>query len=168
MPKSLGLEGCDTAISQAQGCHPEYRMAEWGSLLNSLCFRKGLTRTKEVNFIFEKEGNFLRSSERSTDVYISYWCQAEPCGAPGHGGVFCPPFHVGKTPASMTFSEFQRSKWSKVKLLSHVWLFATLWTVHYRVPPSMGFSKQEYWSGLPFPSPRDLPNPGIKLRSPAL
>ena len=42
----------------------------------------------------------------------------------------------------------------KVKSLSHVRLFETPWTVAYQAPPSMGFSKQEYWSGLPFPSPR--------------
>ena len=45
---------------------------------------------------------------------------------------------------------------------------ATPWTVACRAPLSMGFSRQEYWSGLPFPSPGDLPNPGIKPRSPAL
>ena len=56
----------------------------------------------------------------------------------------------------------------KVKLLSPGRLFATPWTVAYKVPPSMGFSRQEYWSGLPFPSPGDLPNPGIEPRSPAL
>ena len=56
----------------------------------------------------------------------------------------------------------------KVKLLSCVWLFATLWTVAYKAPPTMGFSRQEYWSGLPFHSPGDLPNPGIKPGSPAL
>ena len=56
----------------------------------------------------------------------------------------------------------------KVKLLSHVLLFATPWTVAYYAPLSMGFSRQEYWSGLPFPSPEDLPDPGIKPRSPAL
>ena len=45
-------------------------------------------------------------------------------------------------------------KWKvKVKLLSHVWFFATPWTVAYQAPPSMGFSRQEYWSGLPLPSP---------------
>ena len=43
-----------------------------------------------------------------------------------------------------------------------------LWTLAHKVPPSMGFSRQEYWSGLPFPSPGDLPNPGIKPRSPTL
>ena len=50
----------------------------------------------------------------------------------------------------------------KVKSLSRVWLFATPWTVVCQVPSSMGFSRQEYWSGLPFPSPGDLPNPGIE------
>ena len=49
--------------------------------------------------------------------------------------------------------------------------FATPWTVAHQAPLSMGFSKQEYWSGLPFPLPEDLPDPGIKpmsLESPAL
>ena len=55
-----------------------------------------------------------------------------------------------------------------VKLLSHVRLFATPWTVTYQAPLSMGFYRQEYWSGLPFPSPGDLPNPGMEPRSPAL
>ena len=45
---------------------------------------------------------------------------------------------------------------------------ATPWTVACQAPLSMGFSRQEYWSGLPFPSPRDLPDPGIKPRSSAL
>ena len=57
---------------------------------------------------------------------------------------------------------------SEVKSLSHVQLFATPWTVACQAPLSMGFSTQEYWSGLPFPSPEDLPNPGIKPGSPAL
>ena len=56
----------------------------------------------------------------------------------------------------------------KVKSLSRVRLFATPWTVAYWASPSMGFSRQRYWSGLPFPSPEDLPDPGIKPRSPAL
>ena len=56
----------------------------------------------------------------------------------------------------------------KVKLLGGVQFFVTLWTVARQAPLSMGFSRQEYWSGLPFPSPGDLPNPGIKPRSPML
>ena len=57
---------------------------------------------------------------------------------------------------------------SVVQLLSHVRLFATPWTIAHQAPLSMGFSRQEYWSRLPFPSPGDLPDPGIKPASPAL
>ena len=56
----------------------------------------------------------------------------------------------------------------KVNLLSPVRLFATPWTIAHQAPLSMGFSRQEYWNGLPFLSPGDLPNPGIEPRSPAL
>ena len=56
----------------------------------------------------------------------------------------------------------------EVKSLSRVRLFATPWTVAYKAPLSMVFSRQEYWSGLPFPSPGDLPHPGIEPRSPTL
>ena len=56
----------------------------------------------------------------------------------------------------------------KVKLLSRVRLFATPWSVANQAPLSMEFSRQEYWSELPFPSPWDLPDPGIEPRSPTL
>ena len=56
----------------------------------------------------------------------------------------------------------------KVKSLSCVRLFATPWTVAYQASLSMGFSRQEYWSGLPLPSPGDVPDPGIEPASPAL
>ena len=59
-------------------------------------------------------------------------------------------------------------KRSEVKSLSRVQLFATPWTVVHQAPWSMGFSRREYWSGLPFPSLGDLPNPGIEPRSPTL
>ena len=55
-----------------------------------------------------------------------------------------------------------------VKSLSHVRFFATPWTVAHQVPWSTGFSRHEYWSGLPFSSPGGLPDPGIEPRSPAL
>ena len=55
-----------------------------------------------------------------------------------------------------------------MKSLSHVRLFATPWTVACQAPQSMGFSRQECWSELPFPSPGYLPDPGIEPRSPAL
>ena len=53
-----------------------------------------------------------------------------------------------------------------VSVLSHIWLFATALTAACQAPLSMGFPRQEYWSGLPFPSPGDLSNPGIETRSP--
>ena len=93
---------------------------------------------------------------------------------------------------AMSFSNAWKGK-VKVKLLSHVWLFATTWTAAYQAPSSMGFSRQEYWSAvplpwepvdfslqtplsmgfsrqeywswLPCPSPGDLPNPGIEPMS---
>ena len=55
-----------------------------------------------------------------------------------------------------------------MKSLGHVRLFVTPWTVTYQATLTMGFSRQKYWSGLPFPSPGDLLDPGIKPRSPAL
>ena len=55
-----------------------------------------------------------------------------------------------------------------VKSLSHVPLFGTPWTVALQAPPSMGLARQEYWSELPFPSPEDLPHPGLEPTSPAL
>ena len=62
---------------------------------------------------------------------------------------------------------FLQRKKVKVKSLSCVLLFVTPWTVAYQAPPSMGFSRQEYWSGLPFPSPGDLADPGVKPGSPS-
>ena len=54
-----------------------------------------------------------------------------------------------------------------VCVLGHIQLFATPWTVARQVPLSMGFSRQEYWTGLPFPTPGDLPDPEIEPASPA-
>ena len=53
-------------------------------------------------------------------------------------------------------------------VLSHVQLFVTLWTVAFQAPLSLGFSQQEYWSGLPFPLPGVLPDPGMETGSPTL
>ena len=55
-----------------------------------------------------------------------------------------------------------------VRVLSHlssIQLFVMVWTIAHQAPLSMGFSRQEHWSGLPFPSPEDLPNPGIEPAS---
>ena len=73
----------------------------------------------------------------------------------------CPNFST-ENHASQTLSVL--CGWS----LSCIWLFVTPWTVAHQVPLSWGFFRQEYWSGLPCPPPGNLPNPGIKPRSPAL
>ena len=56
----------------------------------------------------------------------------------------------------------------RAQLLSHVWLFITPWTVAHQTPLSMGFPRQEHWSGLPCPPPGDLPDPGTEPASPTL
>ena len=63
---------------------------------------------------------------------------------------------------------YQWAQYESLISLSRIWLFVTPWTVAHQAPPSMGFSRQEYWSGLPFPSPGELPYPGIEPGSPAL
>ena len=73
----------------------------------------------------------------------------------------------GKTIA-LTRQTFVGKVKVKVKLHSRVQLFETPWTVAHQAPLSIGFSRQKYWSGLPFPSPGDLPDPGIEPRSPTL
>ena len=76
---------------------------------------------------------------------------------------------MSKEPSKSTHTLLLRSfkcphQFSSVQLLSHVLLFATSWTVAHQAPVSMEFSRPEYWSGLLFPSPVDLPDPGIKPR----
>ena len=72
------------------------------------------------------------------------------------------------TEKNNTITEIKNTLKVKVKSLSRVRFFATPWTIAYQAPPSMGFSRQECWSGLPFLSPGDIPDPGIKPGSPAL
>ena len=71
-------------------------------------------------------------------------------------------------PATLWVLEQKEALKVKVESLSRVRLSATPRTAACQAPPSMGFSRQEYWSGLPFPSPGDLPDPGMEPRSPAL
>ena len=78
-----------------------------------------------------------------------------------------PCFRALRVPLSPSRTSFLCSLVVVVKSLSRVRLFATPWTVACQAPPSMGFSRQEYWSGLSFSSPGDLPDPGIEPGSPA-
>ena len=79
-------------------------------------------------------------------------------------------FHKPEVLISVTGDDCRRIA-CVINHFSSVQLFATPWTIVSQAPLSMSFSRQEYWSGLPFPPPRDLPNPGIEpvsLRPPAL
>ena len=74
-----------------------------------------------------------------------------------------PALQVDSLPAELQGNSiYTYMKWSEMKLLSRVWLFATPWTLACQAPPSMGLSRQEFWSGLPFPS---LPGAGEAFRS---
>ena len=86
------------------------------------------------------------------------------------------PGGLGRMPLPLRPFVFSSMKWRVLVLppptvicsiFSRVWLFATLWTEACQAPLSLGFLRQEYWSGLPFPSPGGLPEPGIKPGSPA-
>ena len=82
-------------------------------------------------------------------------------------------FFLNTIPRNQTFSTLltaliQSNKHLLILMLSHVQLVPTPWTVACQAPLSMGFSRQEYWSGLPFLPSEDLPDPGIEPRSPAL
>ena len=76
----------------------------------------------------------------------------------------------GSHPCLLHVLHWQASSWTLAPLLlllllscfSRVWLFATPWTAAYQAPPSMGFSRQEYWSGLPLPSPSTSGKPKVK------
>ena len=73
-----------------------------------------------------------------------------------------PSLQVGSLPPAPPGKPIEQYK-VKLRLHSRVLPFATPRTIAYQAPQSMGFSRQEYWSGLPFPSPGDLPDPGIDL-----
>ena len=69
---------------------------------------------------------------------------------------------------ALTLYSYSTIKWKWSEVTQSCLIFETPWTVAHQAPPSTGFSRQEYWSGLPFPSPGDLPNQGIEPRSPSL
>ena len=104
-----------------------------------------------------------------------YICTVEPCPTAQENGALVLLWHrwtqkiyLGKAARPQRSCILFGLRRLKVKSLGHVWLFATPWTVAYQASPSMGFSRQQYWSGLPFPSPGDLPDPGVEPGSPAL
>ena len=103
----------------------------------------------------------------SQDLFLT---QSLALGCPGEDVTLGEAAQIAEADAEAdnswrTWPQLLGRKW---KSLSHVWLFVTPWTVAWQAPLSMEFSRQDYWRGLPCPSPGDLPDPGFKLRSLAL
>ena len=93
---------------------------------------------------------------------------APRCKGKGTAGYsHCPAPHLASKCSAAKLTS-QLGEALKVKPLSRVQLFVTPWTVAYQAPLSIAFSRQEYWSGLTFLPPGDLPDPRIEARSPAL
>ena len=115
-------------------------------------------------------GVFIRTGyKHMTEHHVPTEAHTEAAASQGTSRIAGNHQNLGRDKERFSSLGFKESmKWSEVKSLSCVWLFATPWTVAYQAPPAMGFSRQECWSRLPFPSPGDLPDPGIEPRSPAL
>ena len=99
-----------------------------------------------------------------------WWCRVPSLATslgmwPSYKLIWCPD--QGRTPDAWIPHTGGKKKW-KCWLFSCVQLFATPWTVAHQAPLCMGFPRQEYWTGLPFPSLGDLSDPGIESVSPAL
>ena len=120
-----------------------------------------------------RSGNFKESKWSILFIWYSgYWVIAAAAAAKSHHlcPILCDPID-GSPPGSavpgilpartlewVTISSSNAWKWKvKVKSRSRVWLWATPWTGAHQAPPSMGFSRQEYWSGVPLPSPWVIP-----------
>ena len=138
-------------------------------------FRKGRGTRDQIGnicWIIEK----VRDSRKH--LLLLYWvCQSLWLCGSKHTGKFFKKWEYETTlPAWEICMQIKKQQLEldmeqqerKKKLLSHVQLFVTLWTVAYQAPLSMGFSRQRYWSGLPFPPPGDLPDSGIEHKSPTL
>ena len=89
-------------------------------------------------------------------------------GSPATGSLRSPlPASWDWSPGRKAVGRYISRDCMRANSLSHAQLFATLWTVAHKAPLSMGFLRQEYWNGWPFPPPGYLPNPGIEPKPPA-
>ena len=137
----------------------EARICRWGNInvstwkgyLASLIIKERQIKTAErpcfLFFILSKAAPAAAKSLQSCPTLCNP-IDGSPPSSP------VPGILQARTLEWVAISFSNAGKWNvKVKLLSHVWLLATWWTAAYQAPPSMGFSRQEYWSGVPLPSP---------------
>ena len=116
-----------------------------------------------------KEGYFPRRLQRELLLLLSRFSRVRLCATPidsSPPGFPVPGILQARTLEWVAISFSNAWKWKvKVKSLSHARLLVTPWTAAYQGPPSMGFSRQEYWSGVPLPSPSERPGPAKNLIS---
>ena len=115
---------------------------------------------QDIHFPFAKEISFSKGASSTTLIYHAFLT---------HFLVILPQFTFLEAPVPFScLVTIYCAVGIHAQLLSHVQLSVITWIVAYQAPLLTKLSWQEYWSGLPFPSPGDLPNPGIKPKSPAL
>ena len=184
------LEWGATAFSRSQTWgNPKCQTPEAKTNFSSSLFHellRGSVRCNLFSKVLESLSTFhlLTRSQNSEDCHCSaHWThllaltpEVQPC-FPATGlkeekwkaYEICFPFHCNILRLSVCVCVCWGWGWCVcVCMFSCVLLFGTLWTVAYQAPLSMEFSRWEYWSGLPFPPPEDLPDAGIKTESPAL
>ena len=133
-----------------------------------------------MTHLLKKNPYFTVHLSTSNNLFLHSYCFVLSLGLCSNftGNTSCLPFSLLLEHPFLSFNwqHWALPYWGQCLLLfcvpaqlfSGVRLFASLWTVAHQAPLSMGFSRQESWSGLPFPSPGDPPDPGIESRSPAL
>ena len=140
----------------------------WNTIAYSPRWNHGLTKSHFKGFY--KANVSLRSYQAALRLHWEPTVPSNPS--------ICIKANSGRDWGVILIKHFHTSEWVKLLLpvpwghgcvlghfFSHAWLFVTLWAVAHQAPLSMGFSRQEYWSGLPCPPPGDLPDPGIKSTS---
>ena len=141
---------------------------------------KGLCGLRYINILSEQI--VATANHMSWKLATKEWTWASlECTSKSYvkGGLDCGPttYCISLTPTCQRrhqYWSFNKAKflgltsYHLIKVAQSCLTICDPWTVAHQAPPSMGFSRQEYWSGLPFPSPGDLPDPGIEPRSPTL
>ena len=149
------------SVAEERKHHHRFCSWRWSLVLGSREGRGGVGMVRTCRELWSvSTGAFGCFNRRCHWPGGSHWRSAQPESPP----------RCGHHMQALAKSHCLTWKWKclATRLHCHVWLFVTPWTVALQVPLAMGFSRQEYWSGLPCPPSGELPNPGMECRSPAL